>query len=104
LSLLPRPPRADAAPPKEGSSMQNTQNTRLLGYVQVQVGSTRVSLPVRSVALQDDTDHPSGGFFAEASGQLGIIVDANADDNARRQQIERASKEAVVHLSRRFLN
>ncbi len=82
-----------------------TQTARLLGYVQVQVGSKVFALPVQSVHFEagGETDS-AGGFFEEASGDLGIIVDGDATPNDVQAQIVRASAEAVRHLSKRILN
>ena len=82
-----------------------TQTARLLGYVQVQVGSRVFSLPVQSVHFEPGGESSNaGGFFAEASGDLGIIVDGDQPANDVQAQIVRGSAEAVRHLSKRFLN
>ena len=65
------------------------QNARLLGYVQVQVGSQVFALPVQAVHFERDRSAlgPAGGFFTEEGGQLGIIVDGAiimAENIARR--------------------
>ena len=84
--------------------MTTQPSTRFVGYVQVRIGGKIIALPVQSAALAHDADKDSGGLFKDAEGQLGILVDANASEEARREQIARASKEAVMELSRRFLN
>ncbi len=93
----------DAAETKK-DSMTTQPTTRFLGYVQVRIGGKIIALPVQIAALGHDADRAAGGLFKDAGGQLGILVDANGSEAARRDQIARASKEAVVELSRRFLN
>ena len=76
-----------------------------MGYVQLQVGSKIFALPVQAVPLKrpDGTVAP-GGFFAEASGQCGIIVDSEASEEGVQEQIERASEDALRHMSKKLLN
>ncbi len=92
-----------------------TRTSRLLGYVQVRVGSQSVALPVQSVefATKDDArvdvrkdvegNATVGGLFEEG-GQLGILVDSHASDAEVQAQIVKASEEAVRQLSKRYLN
>jgi hypothetical protein len=95
------------------------QASRLLGYVQVHVGSRTVALPVQAIdfATNDDARGPgfvndrkdaegnaqAGGLFEEG-GQLGILVDGAASDADVQAQIVKASEEAVRRLSKRYLN
>jgi hypothetical protein len=82
------------------------QNARLLGYVQVRVGSETYALAVQAVHFEKDveTRAPAGGFFSEESGQLGILVDGDASESDVQAQIMEASQEAVRHISKKFLN
>jgi hypothetical protein len=81
------------------------QNAKLLGYVQLHIGSQVFALPVQSVHLDSDEQGKTpGGFFVAESGQCGILVDETAGDTDVQEQIERASADAVRHISRRFLN
>jgi hypothetical protein len=86
----------------------NLQNARLLGFVQVRVGSQIFALPVQSVHFERDTSSvaPAGGFFADESGeeQYGIIVDGDASETDVQAQIRRGSEEAVRHISQKLLN
>ncbi len=91
------------------------QTSRLLGYVQVHVGSRTVALPVQAIdfATNDDArvnerkdaegNGQPGGLFEEG-GQLGILVDSAASDADVQAQIVKASEEAVRQLSKRYLN
>jgi len=83
------------------------QNARLLGYVQVRVGSRLYALPVQAVHFERDqaTEGPAGGFFTDdGMEQYGILVDGDASDSDVHTQISRASEEAVRHISKKFLN
>lgn len=78
---------------------------RLLGYVQLQVGSQVFALPVEAAPLKrDDGSIEGGGFFLEESGSYGILVDSDASPPDVQEQIQRASQDAVKHISQKFLN
>jgi hypothetical protein len=84
------------------------QNARLLGFVQVRVGSQLFALPVQSVRFERDQlgESPAGGFFADEEGadKYGILVDGDASESDIQEQIKKGSEEAVRHISKRFLN
>lgn len=82
---------------------QTAQSGRLLGFVRVVVGGHVCDLPVQAVSLGKDGDNHVGGFFAH-DDQIGILVDGDASPTDVQAQIERATADAVRHLSRRFLN
>ncbi|MGO8994372.1 MAG: hypothetical protein ACLQVI_13720 [Polyangiaceae bacterium] len=86
----------------------NLSNARLLGFVQVRVGSKLYALPVQSVRFERDraTGAPAGGFFAdeETPDQYGILVDGDASESDVQAQIKQGSEDAVRHISQRFLN
>jgi hypothetical protein len=82
-----------------------SQPPRLLGYVQLRVGTSTYALPVQSARFDKDAVKPPGGFFVQSDdGQLGILVDSDASAEKMQQQIAEASAEAVRHISKRFLN
>jgi hypothetical protein len=65
------------------------------------------TVPVQAVSFtRDGADAGArgGGFFAEPSGQLGILVDGDAPPSDVQEQIDRAIADAARHLSRKFLN
>lgn len=82
----------------------DSQSGRFLGFVQLQVGSKFFALPVQAVRLHrpDGTTAPSG--FVTEGAQFGIVVDSEASDLDVQAQIRRASRDAVRHISRKFLN
>ena len=81
------------------------QSARFLGYVQLQVGSKVFALPVQAAPLNlPDGSRKPGGFFLEDGGQFGILVDSEASESDVQDQIQRASLDAVAHISKKFLN
>ncbi|MBS2016920.1 MAG: hypothetical protein JST00_28800 [Deltaproteobacteria bacterium] len=75
----------------------------LLGFVRVVVGGQVFDLPVQSIHTVKDGENEVGGFFAK-DGQIGILVDGAATEPEKKALIEKATAEAVRHLSQRFLN
>jgi hypothetical protein len=82
----------------------NWQSARLLGYVQLQVGSRTFALPVQSVQFASGTDSARAGGLFEEKGQLAILVDSEATPADLNAQIVRASEAAIRELSKRYLN
>jgi hypothetical protein len=76
---------------------------RLLGFVRVLVGSHVFDLPVQAVSFDKDGDRAAGGFFIH-DDQFGIIVDEGVPAATMQAQIEKATAEAVRHLSQKYLN
>lgn len=76
---------------------------RLLGFVRVLIGGQQFELSVQSMTFEKDGDRTAGGFFVN-EGQLGILVDEDASAEGVQAQIEKGTAEAVLHLSRKYLN
>ena len=76
---------------------------RLLGFVRVVVGAHVFDLPVQAVSVDKDGDKDAGGLFFH-EGQLGILVDEGAPQPQIQAQIEKATAQAVRHLSEKYLN
>lgn len=76
---------------------------KLLGFVRVVVGGHVFDLAVQSIHIEKDGQNEVGGFFAK-DGQLGILVDDTLQEPEVKAQIEKATEEAVRHLSQRLLN
>ena len=81
-------------------------NGRLIGFVQVQVGSKVFALPVQAVRFDRarGTSPRKAGFFSDEAGQFGIVVDEDASPRDVERQIADASADAVKHISRKYLN
>lgn len=77
--------------------------SRLLGFVRVVVGAHVFDLPVQAVSFEKDGDRSAGGFFVN-EGEYGILVDEAAPQPQVQAQIEKATAEAVRHLSQKYLN
>lgn len=76
---------------------------KLLGFVRVVVGARVFDLPVQAVNVDKDGEKDAGGLFVH-DGQLGILVDEGAPQPQIQAQIERATAQAVRHLSQKYLN
>ncbi|MDB4947221.1 MAG: hypothetical protein JWP97_6755 [Labilithrix sp.] len=89
---------------QNGAQNNTDLSGKLLGFVRVVVGGQAFDLAVQSLSFEKDgTAAAAGGFFSQ-DGQLGILVDEGASPAEARAQIEKATAEAVRHLSRRVLN
>ncbi len=79
--------------------------SRLIGYVQVQVGSQSVALPVQSIHYDRDSDVGlPGGLFQDEKGSFGILVDGDASPEVVKAQIAAAAEEAARRLAKKILN
>jgi len=79
--------------------------TRLIGYVQVQVGTQVVAVPVQAVNYDRDTDvGVPGGLFQDEKGSFGILVDGSASPEVVQAQIATAAEEAARRLAKKLLN
>lgn len=88
---------------QNGAQDTSDVSGRLLGFVRVVVGGRAFELAVQSLSFEKDSEKVAGGFFSK-DGQLGILVDEAASPSEAKAQIERATAEAVRHLSRQVLN
>jgi hypothetical protein len=81
-------------------------NTRLVGFVRIEVGVHVHDVPIRAAAFLRDTTVASaaGGFFLDDDGRAEILVDEGASPDQLRQQIELATDDVVRHFSRQNLN
>jgi len=76
---------------------------KLLGFVRVVVGGHVFDLAVQSMSLEKDGEKSAGGFFSD-NGQLGIVVDDTVTPPEMKEQLEKATAQAVRHLSQKVLN
>jgi len=88
---------------QNGAQHQTPVTGRLLGFVRVLIGGHVHDLAVQAVTLDKDGDRAVGGLFIQ-DDQLGILVDDALPEADKKAQIEQATEEAVLHLSKKFLN
>ena len=81
----------------------SVSNGRLLGFVRVVVGGHVCDLAVQAMSFDSDGERAACGFFI-SDDQLGILVDDAAPESQVKAQIEKATAEAVRHLSRKYLS
>lgn len=80
-------------------------NVKLIGFVQLHVGSKVFALPVQAVKFERDRSSiVPGGFFRDEAGEYGILVDEEASSETVQEQIAAASADAIRHISRKFLS
>ena len=86
--------------------VESQSTGRVLGYVQVQVASRTFSLRVEALPPKkgDGDDRREPGFFADGNDGYGIFVDDDASQSEVDQTIEKASRDATRHISRKVLN
>lgn len=81
--------------------MRSLTNTELVGFMQLQVGSLAVQVPIR--AAEPASTMPLASF--ELDGEVGVIlIRGDSSLKAVERAIGEAAKQAVVHLSRKLLN
>ncbi len=79
--------------------------TRLVGYVEVKVGTTVVTVPVQEADYDRDSDTIApGGLFQDEAGAFGILVDSAAPPDVVKERIAEAAEEAARILARKHLN
>ncbi len=88
---------------QNGAQSTTAVSGRLLGFVRVLVGNQVFQVPVQAMSFEKDGDRVAGGFF-DNGGQIGILVDEAAPKSEVDALIEKATAEAVRHLSRKVLN
>lgn len=85
--------------------MQSITEAELVGFLELQVGSLAVKVPVRSASAagQERTALPLATF--ETEGNLfAILVRGDTSSKAVERAIREAAQEAVRHLSKKLLN
>ena len=87
----------------DAQNSTSLSNGRLLGFVRVVIGGHVCDLAVQAMAFDSDGERAAGGFFI-SDDQLGILVDDAAPESQVKAQIEKATAEAVRHLSRKYLS
>jgi hypothetical protein len=85
--------------------MQTLSERKLVGYVEIQVGTFAVRVPVRSAepATPGTGALPVATFDVEGE-TYAISVQGDAGTAAAEEAVRKAAEDAFVHLSRKLLN
>jgi hypothetical protein len=86
--------------------MQTLPETKLVGYIELEVGSLEVQVPIRAA---DSGIDPEGGksplaSFVTEGEAYAIVVRGDSSSLAVEGAVRVAAQEAVRHLSRKLLN
>lgn len=86
--------------------MQALSQAELLGFVELQVGSLAVQVPLRAadpVALEQPGSAPLASFAVEGDA-CAILVRGDTSNVQVEKAVREAAQEAVRHLSKKLLN
>jgi hypothetical protein len=84
--------------------MQSLTNKELVGFVQLQVGSLQVQVPIRAESSsEEETPQPLATFEMEGDS-CAILVRGDASSKQVERAMADAARQAVRHLSRKLLN
>jgi hypothetical protein len=83
--------------------MHTLSKAELVGFVQLQLGSVAVQVPVRAVAPNEDAGLPLASFETEGDA-CAILIRGDRTSTAVESAMGFAVREAVKHLSRKLLN
>lgn len=85
--------------------MQSLGKTNLVGFVELQVGSLAVQVPIRHAKPEEQemTPLPLASFETEGESYA-ILIRGDSTSRAVERAVKEAAKEALVHLSRKLLN
>ncbi len=86
--------------------MQSMTKNELVGFVELQVGSLAVQVPIRhaqTVEEQADAALPLAFFQAEGNS-CAILIRGDSSSRGMERAVTEAAKQALVHLSRKLLN
>lgn len=86
--------------------MQTLAKTELVGFVELQVGSLAVQVPIRH-AKPEEMGNPATVPLAsfETEGEsYAILIRGDSSSRAVERAVTEAAKQALVHLSRKLLN
>jgi hypothetical protein len=81
--------------------MQALTNNELVGFMELQVGSLAVQVPIRAAAPTPTL--PLASFEVDGEG-CAILIRGDSSSKAVERAMGEAAREAVVHLSRKLLN
>jgi hypothetical protein len=83
------------------SPMQTQTKTQIVGFMELQVGSLAVQVPIR--AAEPMPALPLASFEVEGDSYA-IMIRGDSSSKAVERAMGDAAKEAVAHLSRKLLN
>lgn len=83
--------------------MQALSQSELLGFVELQVGSRAVQVPIRAAAPSASITEPLASFAVEGDS-CAILVRGNTSNEHVEEAVRVAAQEAERHLSRKLLN
>jgi hypothetical protein len=81
--------------------MQTLTKTELVGFMELQVGSLAVQVPIR--AAEPGPALPLASFEVEGDA-CAILIRGDSSSKAVERAMGEAAKQAVAHLSRKLLN
>lgn len=85
--------------------MQSLGKTNLVGFVELQVGSLAVQVPIRHANPEGQEVAPLPLASFETEGEsYAILIRGDSTSRAVERAVKEAAKEALVHLSRKLLN
>ncbi len=83
------------------STMLSQTKTQIVGFMELQVGSLAVQVPIR--AAEPTPAMPLASFEVEGESYA-ILIRGDSSSKAVERAMGQAAKEAVQHLSRKLLN
>jgi hypothetical protein len=83
--------------------MQSLSQAALLGYVELQVGSRAVKVPIRAAEPGADVDGPVASFAVEGDS-CAIVVRGDPQKAVVESAVASAARQALRHLSAKLLN
>lgn len=81
--------------------MTPTTKTELVGFMELQVGSLAVQVPIRSA--EPAASLPLASFEVEGDACV-ILIRGDSSSKAVERAMGEAAKQALAHLSRKLLN
>ncbi len=85
--------------------MQSMTKNELVGFVELQVGSLAVQVPIRHAEVEEQADAALPLAFFQAEGDsCAILIRGDSSSRGMERAVTEAAKQALVHLSRKLLN
>jgi hypothetical protein len=97
---------AKITPGRKFLRMQTLPEKKLVGYIELEVGSLEVQVPIRAAEPGADAETgrtPLASFVTEGEAYA-IVVRGDSTSAAVEGAVRTAAQEAVRHLSRKLLN